>query len=187
VLVIVPPLNVTSPSPIETTPPSPCAQPSRTRRRLRPKPPPLRPRATAPTPIAARPAHLCFGAGYRHAVEQRGALVHAEHAATAAAVTVLRTSATRRTLGEGVRPPPPSSSTCDAQRTTRSMRNATTADPSYAACIACSMRSGPAVAPHAVQQAPSDVHQGRYHSTVHLPHGMQPMHANEITLINTRR
>ncbi len=137
-----------------------------------------------PSPPAR--AHLCYGAGYRHAVEKHGALVHAEHAA----VAVLRTSATRRTRGEGVRPPPPSSSACDAQRTTRTMRNATTADPSYAARIACSMRSGPGVAPHAVQQAPSDVHQGRYHSTVLLPHGMGSMerlHAHQITLITTHR
>ncbi len=56
VWVIVPPLNVTSPSLIETTPPPPiCAQPSRTHRRLRPTPPPHRPRASAPAPIAAHP------------------------------------------------------------------------------------------------------------------------------------
>jgi hypothetical protein len=56
VLVIVPPLNSTTPSNIETKPPPPdCAQQSRTRRRLRPKPPPPRPRASAPTPSAAGP------------------------------------------------------------------------------------------------------------------------------------
>jgi hypothetical protein len=58
VLVIVPPLNVTSPSLIQTTPPLPCAQPRRTRRRLRPKPPPHRPRASAPTPFVVRPCAL---------------------------------------------------------------------------------------------------------------------------------
>jgi hypothetical protein len=42
---------------------------------------------------------LCFGAGNRHAVEQRGAFVHADHAAAVA--ETLRKSETRRTLGEG--------------------------------------------------------------------------------------
>jgi hypothetical protein len=57
VLVIVPPLNVTSPSLIETTPPpSPCAQPSRTRRRLRPTPPPPPPTRIGPGTHRCPPA-----------------------------------------------------------------------------------------------------------------------------------
>jgi hypothetical protein len=94
---IVPPLNVTAPSSMLTTPPPlPCTQPAQ------PCPPqsasPVRrhPPATriGPTRIAAPPrTHpLCFGAGYRHGVEQRGALGHDEHAATAG----LRTRASPR-------------------------------------------------------------------------------------------
>ncbi len=54
-LVIVPPLNVTSPYPIETTPPI-CSQPSRTRRRLRPKPPPPPPTHIGPNTHRCPPA-----------------------------------------------------------------------------------------------------------------------------------
>ncbi len=159
-------------------------------RTAEPHPPPP-PSLTAPAAAHAhRPrhpslparAHLCFGVGYRHAVEQRGALVHAEHAAAE-----LRTSATRRTLGKGAVRLPHRAQCATRNAPQAPCRNATTADPSYAACIACSMRSGPGVAPHAVQQAPSVVHQGRYHSTVLQPHGMERVHAHQITLITTHR
>jgi hypothetical protein len=86
---IVPPLNVTAPSSMATTPPQPlCAQPTQPRplqsaphpvRRHPPQSASVRTRTTAPP----RVAHICLAARYRHGVEQRVARLHEEHAAAA--------------------------------------------------------------------------------------------------------
>ncbi len=83
---IVPPLNVTAPSSMRTTPPS-CAPPAQ-RRLLQSAAHPVRPHPPAQESarLAAPPRPLtypCFRVGYRHGVEQRGALGHGEHAAAA--------------------------------------------------------------------------------------------------------
>ena len=186
VLVIVPPLNVTAPSPIKTRPPS-CAQPRRTRCRLRPKPPPLR-TAHAHRPRHASPparAHICFGAGYRHAVEQHGALVHADHATHATLRT--STSATRRTLGDGIARRPHRAQHATRNVRPRTMRDATSASaPPVQRALrnvhrAIGRRNGAA---GSGQQAPCGGHQRRYHSTARLPHRMDRVRANQHTQHN---
>ena len=159
-------------------------------RTTEPHPPPP-PSLTAPAAAHAhRPrhpslparAHLCFGARYRHAVEQRGALLHGDHAAA-----VLRTSAARRTLGKGVRPPPPSSSMCDAQRTTRTMPEC-----DYSRPIQCSVHCVQhAVGPRSraacsaagtIRRAPRSIPLNRPYSPA-----MERVHAHQITLVTTHR
>ncbi len=67
---------------------------------VRPHPPQ---RASARIASPPRPApHRCLGAGYRHGVEQRGALGHGEHAAV-----FLRTSASRRRSAPATARPSP--------------------------------------------------------------------------------
>ena len=144
-------------------------------------PAPHRPRASVPARIAARPcAHVlrCRISPRRRTAprpspcgSRRRSAAHERNAPHA-----------RRRH----RPPSPSSSTCDAQRTTHTMRDASTASapPMQRALRNVQHVTGPRNrAACSGQQAPCGGHQRRYHSTAHLPHRKDRVRANQHTPI----
>ncbi len=128
---IVPPLNVTAPSPIKPTPPPDCAQPTQSA----PHPVRRHPPQGASTPLASLPrpaAHIsCFGAGYCHSFEQRGALGHVDHAAAVG----LRTSAPHHHSATA------KPALCPLEQRTRAARHTT--HRGRAACHRCNIQRAP--------------------------------------------